>query len=164
MRCARSPPSQPRAEGRQMAKQPSLAHALCELSHLCSGVSSGGCRLGWAGGGQGKSGGGLCLAAFTFKSPEPGVPTPFPGSEPERGKQRVFIQADWTARRPPPPPAGSLPPVSESISHGLPLVPQKLQLVGWGEDFSGDILPASRSPGRSDFPRETGIRLPRSRK
>lgn len=34
------------------------------------------------------------MAAFTFKSPEPGVPTPFPGSEPERGKQRVFIQAD----------------------------------------------------------------------
>ena len=34
------------------------------------------------------------MAAFTFKSPEPGVPTPFPGSEPERGKQRVFVQAD----------------------------------------------------------------------
>ena len=95
MSCAQShPPSQPSAERRQMVKPPSLAHAPCELSHLCSRVSFGGCLLGWAGEGRGKSGGGFCLAAFTFKSPEPGVPTPFPGSEPERGKQRVFVQPD----------------------------------------------------------------------
>lgn len=77
-----------------MVKPPRLAQAPCELSHLCFRVSFGGCLLGWAGESRGKSGGGFCLAAFTFKSPEPEVPTPFPGSEPERGKQRVFIQAD----------------------------------------------------------------------
>lgn len=162
VRCARSPPSQPRTEGRQMAKPPSLTHAPCELSHLCSGCHLG--VVGWAGRGKGE---GNPVGAFAWLlsllSPQsPESPPPSQAQNRKEGSRGCSFRR--TARRPPPPPAGSLPPLSESISRGLPLVPQKLQLVGWGEDFSGDILPASRSPGRSDFPRETGIRLPRSRK
>lgn len=54
-----------------------------------------GCLPGWGGVGEGRGKSGcLCLAAFTFKSSHPRVPTPFPGSEPERGKEQVSIQAD----------------------------------------------------------------------
>lgn len=57
------------------------------------------------------------------------------------GKREAEGLHSWTAQ-PPLPPAGSLPPLSKSISHSLP-GPQKLQLVGWGK-ISGHLasLPA----------------------
>lgn len=56
------------------------------LAPLCSWCHVGGGLLGWVGEGGGKSGG-CRWAAFSFQSPQPGVPTPFPGSEPEGGRR-----------------------------------------------------------------------------
>lgn len=117
-------------------------------------VSFWGCLVGWGMGGRNPDAFAWLLSFFKSPPPPSESPLPFQAQNRKGGKERVLII--WADHSDVPHiTAGSLPPLL--LKHLLLPPPHPSPNEGEGQGrFLGDMLPASPSSGRSDFPRETG--------